>query len=339
MTPRSALAGLACGRTLAGCSGIQSALDPAADQATHIQDIWTLMLWVCGVMYALVLAFLAAALWRARRSLAAPPMAEGHDSPAERPLQRALTGWTGLVVAGLLVLTLGSFLVDRELSRVDTADAVRIRVTGAQWWWKAEYDDPVPANRLVTANELRLPVGRPAIVELRADDVIHSFWIPNLAGKIDLIPGRTNTLTLNPRRVGVFRGQCAEFCGLQHSQMALDARVETPEAFEAWRRAQQAPAREPTTARQARGLQVFLGAACAACHQIRGTPAGGRTGPDLTHLAGRRYLAAGALANDPGGLMAWLHDPQAVKPGNRMPEVKLSPADLDALVAYLGSLA
>jgi cytochrome c oxidase subunit 2 len=337
MKARSLLA-LGLAAALTGCSGIQSALDPAADQAAHIRDVWTLMLWVCGAMYALVLAFLAAALWRARRALPGPPVAEGHESVAERPMQRTLIGWTGLIVVGLLVLTLGSFLVDRELARVDTAEAVRIKVTGAQWWWKAEYDDPVPANRLTTANELRLPAGRPAIVELHADDVIHSFWIPNLAGKTDLIPGRTNTLTLNPRRVGLYRGQCAEFCGLQHSQMALDARVDTPEGYEAWRKAQLAPARPPSTPQQVRGQAVFLATACAGCHQIKGTPAAGQTGPDLTHVASRRSLAAGALANDAQRLFAWLHDPQAVKPGNHMPQVKLSSADLNALVAYLGSL-
>jgi cytochrome c oxidase subunit 2 len=323
---------------LAGCSGAQSALAPAADQASRFMDIWTLMLWVCGAMYALVMLFLGWALWRARRKLAGEPIAEGRLSPAEQPLQRVLFGWGGLIVAGLFLLAAGSFLVDRRLAHAETAQAVRIRVTGQQWWWKVEYQDPRTDRQVVTANELRLPVGRPAVIELVADDVIHSFWIPNLAGKQDLIPGRTNQLVLNPRRTGVFRGQCAEFCGLQHAQMALDAVVDRPEAFEAWRQAQLKPAATPTSPAQVRGQQVFMRSACASCHQITGTDAAGQTGPDLTHVAGRRRIAAGSLPNGPPGLLAWLHDTQDLKPGAQMPEVALSRDDLDDLVAYLASL-
>jgi cytochrome c oxidase subunit 2 len=323
---------------LVGCSGVQSALDPAGDQAARTMDIWRLLLWVCGFMYALVLAFLGWALWRARRALAGEPIADGDQSAAERPMQRALAGWTGLIVIGLVGLAAGSFLVDRSLAQASTANALHVKVTGAQWWWKVEYQDPVAGQQVVTANELRLPAGRPAIVELHSEDVIHSFWIPNLAGKLDLIPGRTNQLVLNPRREGVYRGQCAEFCGLQHAQMALDATVLSPAAFEAWRQAQLKPAEPPQTPQEVRGQQVFMQAACVSCHTITGTDAAGTSGPDLTHLASRRMLAAGALPVDRGGLITWLHDTQAVKPGNHMPVVKLAPGDLDALVAYLGSL-
>lgn len=323
---------------LASCTGVQSALDPAADQAAHTMDIWRLMLWICGGMYALVLVFLGWALWRARRALSGGPTPDGALSANERSLQRVLAGWTGLIVVGLLVLAAGSFLVDRSLAMASTENALRVRVTGAQWWWKVEYLDPTASQQVVTANELRLPVGRPVIVELHADDVIHSFWIPNLAGKQDLIPGRTNQLVINPRRTGVFRGQCAEFCGLQHAQMALDATVESPAAFEAWRVAQLKPAPPPQTPQQVRGQQVFQQGACASCHQITGTDAAGQTGPDLTHFASRRMLAAGALPRDRRNLLAWLHDTQAVKPGARMPVVPLTTAELDDLVAYLGSL-
>jgi cytochrome c oxidase subunit 2 len=323
---------------LAGCSGVQSALDPAADQAADTLDIWRLMLWICGIMYALVLVFLGWALWRARSALAGPPIAEGHESAAERPMQRALAGWTGLIVVGLLVLAAGSFLVDRRLAVASTADPVRIKITGAQWWWKVEYLDRSADQQVVTANELRLPVGRPAVIELHSDDVIHSFWIPNLAGKQDLIPGRTNRLVINPRREGLFRGQCAEFCGLQHAQMALDATVVSPAAFESWKQAQLKPAEPPQGDRLQHGRQVFMNSACASCHQITGTDAAGQNGPDLTHLASRRHLAAGALPVDQPSLIAWLHDTQTVKPGNRMPVVPLSRSQLEDLVAYLGSL-
>jgi cytochrome c oxidase subunit 2 len=324
--------------TLAGCSGVQSVLDPAADQAARTLDIWRLMLWICCAMYALVMVFLGWALWRARRALAGPPVALGDESLAERPMQRALAAWTGLIVVGLFVLAAGSFLVDRRLAMASTAEPVRIKVTGAQWWWKVEYLDPTASQQVVTANELRLPVGRPAVIELHSDDVIHSFWIPNLAGKLDLIPGRTNRLVINPRREGVFRGQCAEFCGLQHAQMALDATVVSPAVFEAWRQAQLKPSTPSQTPQQSHGQQVFMQGACASCHTITGTDAAGTSGPDLTHLVSRRMLAAGALPVDRASLAAWLRDPQAVKPGNHMPVVKLAPGDFDDLVAYLGSL-
>ncbi|MDB5451936.1 MAG: hypothetical protein JWO33_514 [Caulobacteraceae bacterium] len=324
--------------SLAGCSGQQSVLDPAADQAAHITTIWRLMLLVCGVMYALVLLFLAAAIWRARRALAGPPLAADADSPAERSMQNALVGWTGLIIAGLLVLAVGSFLVDRQLALASTRDALHIKVTGTQWWWRVEYQDPTASQQITTANELHLPVGRPAIIELVAEDVIHSFWIPNLAGKQDLVPGRTNSLTLTPRRAGVYRGQCAEFCGLQHAQMALDATVDGPQAFEAWRQRQLQPGATPATPEQQRGQQVFMATGCAGCHQIQGTEAAGQNGPDLTHVAGRRMLAAGALPMDRKDLIAWLHDTQVSKPGNHMPVAPLSSVQLSDLSAYLANL-
>jgi len=329
---------LAPGLVLTGCAGAQSALDPASDQASSVFGIWTLMLWICGVMYALVLTFLALAIWKARRKLAGPPVAEGQRSPAERPLLRLLTGWVGLVVVGLLVLTIGSFLVDRQLAMADQRNMLTVRITGNQWWWRVEYLDPVANRRFVTANELHLPIDRPARIELEAGDVIHSFWAPNLGGKQDLIPGRTNHLLVTPRRIGRYRGQCAEFCGLQHAWMALDVTVEPQAAFNAWTDAQRQAAHAPTTPEQVHGRDVFVGAACASCHQIVGEQASGQTGPDLTHLASRRSLAAGARSLDRESLDAWLRDPQALKPGNHMPLVAARPGERAALVAYLDSL-
>jgi cytochrome c oxidase subunit 2 len=334
---RRAAALLVC-LLLTACKGAQSALDPASEQAAHIDGMWRLLLWVCGIMYALVMAFLAWALWRARRKLAGPPLTDAAESRVDAPMRRALTSWTVLVVAGLLLLSFGSFLVDRSLAEAQSRDAVRIKITGAQWWWRVEYQDPTAAQQVVTANELHLPVGRPALITLDAEDVIHSFWVPNLAGKLDLIPGRTNTLLINPRRVGLFRGQCAEFCGLQHANMALDATVQTPAAFEAWRQAQLKPAVQPTTPEQVRGLGVFMGGACKACHQITGTDAAGQSGPDLTHVASRRTLAAGTRPFARKDLIDWLHDPQSMKPGNHMPQVQLSEAQVSDLATYLESL-
>lgn len=323
---------------LSACSGLQDALDPAADQAARSKDMWDLMLAVSGVMYLLVLGFLGWALWRARRGLEGPPVADGQRSVNDQPLRRTLVGWSVLVIAGLVVLAAGSFLVDRQMALADTRDALKIKITGSQWWWKVEYQDPTTSSEVTTANELHLPVDRPARIELDSTDVIHSFWIPNLAGKLDLIPGRTNYLVINARRPGLYRGQCAEFCGLQHAQMALDATVEKPDAFEAWRRHALSPANIPADANTLHGQQVFMGGACKTCHTITGTDAAGKTGPDLTHLAARRTLAAGALPVSRQNLLAWLHDTQAVKPGNHMPVVHMSDGDLNDLVAYLGSL-
>nr|WP_298726214.1 cytochrome c oxidase subunit II [uncultured Steroidobacter sp.] len=322
---------------LAACSGKQAALDPAADQAATIGSLWTLMLYVCGFMYLLVLIFLGNSLWRARHVLSAEPVIHGSQSTAEKPLRMALGGWFGLILVGLLVLSLGSFLIDRSLANARVDDALKIKITAAQWWWKVEYDAETADKRVVTANELRLPVGRPALLELQADDVIHSFWIPNLGGKQDLIPGRINSLLLTPRREGDYRGQCAEFCGLQHAKMAIDASVMKQSDFDTWQQ-QLAPAAAPSTPEQVRGHEIFMSGPCIACHQIVGTPAAGQTGPDLTHLASRRTIAAGARPYSFEALRDWLRDPQTIKPGNHMPQVQLSDSDLNALTSYLDSL-
>jgi cytochrome c oxidase subunit 2 len=321
---------------LSACSRVQTMLDPAGDQARDIDAVWRTMLAVCGLMYVLVLGFLVWALWRARRSRADALPATGH-TPAESVLERGLTGWAALIVAGLIVLTTVSFLVDRSLAEIGP-DPLRIKVTGNQWWWDVEYRGEGPSGTLTTANELHLPVDRPAVIELVANDVIHSFWVPNLSGKTDLIPGRTNYLAVTPRRVGRFRGQCAEFCGLEHAKMAFDVVVDTPETFEAWRLAQLAAAADPAEPLALRGRQVFTSKACVMCHRIQGTEAGGSTGPDLTHLKSRGTIAAGTLPNTRGDLMAWVADPQGIKPGTTMPRVPLSPDELNAVVAYLETL-
>lgn len=331
-------AGLLLLPLLAGCKGVQSALDPAGEQAARTADLWTIMLWVCGVFYLAVLLFLAAALWRARKRLDLAPVAIGQASPHDRPLQRGLTGWVALVALGLIGLTLASFVIDRQLAFASQDATLKVHITASQWWWKIEYEDPTPGERIVTANELHLPVGRPVFIVLESDDVIHSFWVPNLAGKQDLIPGRINHIVLTPRRMGLFRGQCAEFCGLEHAIMALDATVESPQQFAAWQTAQRQPARPPSNPLLAHGRDVFVSAACASCHAITGEQAFGQVAPNLTHLASRRSIAAGAMPYSKGALAGWLADPQSMKPGNHMPFVALPVADRLALVDYLDSL-
>ena len=192
---------------------------------------------------------------------------------------------------------------------------------------------------MVAANEIHLPVGTAVELALTSPDVIHSFWVPSLAGKVDMVPGRVNRLALRADRAGVYRGQCAEYCGTQHAQMALLVVVETPQAFAAWLRAEAGAARAPDTPERTRGLDAFHLHGCGGCHTIRGTGALGRHGPDLTHLASRRTLAAGTLANDAATMRAWIAHGHAVKPGNLMPSYRhLDGATLDSLVAYLGSL-
>src|SRR5581483_789696 len=225
---------------------------------------------------------------------------------------------------------------DRRLIARDAA--LTIRVTGRQWWWQLDYLDPDANRQFTTANELHLPLGRTVHLELVSDDVIHSFWVPNLAGKRDLIPGRINELELTPRRIGTFRGTCAEFCGLEHAKMAILVKVEDEKSFAAWRERQLSAAAEPRDARSERGRQYFLSTTCAMCHTIRGTTAASRAGPDLTHLAARTTLAAGTLPLNAGSLGAWLADPQRQKPGCNMPAIDIEPEDLDALVGYLMSL-
>jgi cytochrome c oxidase subunit 2 len=332
-----ARAGLLLGPVvLGGCSGVQSIVAPASREAAELYGLLWLMLVVCGFMLALVLLFLGLSLRRRHR-----PIAPGETAvePPDRVLTRSLGIWAGLIVVGLSILITGSFLADRSLAERREDEALTIRVTGHQWWWRVEYPAPSGAGVVETANELRLPVGRTARIELGAGDVIHSFWVPNLAGKTDAIPGRANTLTLTPTRTGWFRGACGEYCGTQHAHMAIDVNVLPPAEFDAWLARQAEDAGEPGgDGVPARGRNLFATGPCAACHVVRGTQASGRAGPDLTHIASRRSLAAGTVPMSRGGLQGWITNPQALKPGTLMPTVPMAPADADAIAAYLSSL-
>jgi cytochrome c oxidase subunit 2 len=308
---------------------LHSMLTPAADQASAIADVWTLMLWICGLVYVAVLAWLGVVL--ATRVRAASS-GVAHDPL----LDKALIAFAVLVVGLLTWLVAASYFTDRRLHA--GKEALSVRITAKQWWWQVEYLDPDPSKRFATANELHLPRDRTVKVELRAGDVIHSFWVPSLSGKEDLIPGHANAILLTPRVAGRFRGQCAEFCGLQHAHMVLDVQVDPPDAFARWEARQRAPAQAALTAAAQSGAQVFAQSACSSCHAIRGTTAGSFVGPDLTHLASRRTLAAGALPMQQGALAAWIADPQRIKPGAGMPAVPLTPAETGAVVAYLMEL-
>jgi cytochrome c oxidase subunit 2 len=215
---------------------------------------------------------------------------------------------------------------------------MQIVITANQWWWDVQYMDPLPSNIFRTANELHLPVGVPVQISLRSNDVIHSFWVPNLAGKQDMIPGRQVDIALKPLRTGVFRAQCAEFCGPQHAHMALDVTVESGADFDRWRRRQLASPPPPSTPLQLAGYRYVTGRQCSGCHAIAGTPANGQTAPDLSHFASRRTIAAGTLPMSRGHLYGWIADPQSSKPGTRMPTIGMGAGELHAVVAYLETL-
>jgi cytochrome c oxidase subunit II len=327
---------IACCLPAAGCGGTQSALDPAGPGAARIGDIWWLMLFVCAGVLVLVMAALVWAIARRRRPAGELASETLRLNPQrERRMGQVVGVSIGITVAILFLFLAASFWIGRELIAPPGEPALSIDVTAQRWWWDVRYTDPVPSRGFTTANEIHIPVGRPVELTLRSVDVIHSFWVPNLQGKKDLIPGQVNTLHLQADRPGVFRGQCAEFCGLQHAHMALYVVAEPEEEFARWQARQRQPAPEPTTDEQRDGLGVFLSSSCVLCHTINGTSAGGVTGPNLTHVASRLSLGAGTLPNTRGHLAGWIVDPQLQKPGNNMPPNLLRPDELQALLSYL----
>lgn len=310
----------------AGCSGRQSALDPAGLYAEEISDLWWLFFSVCMVVYALVLVMLGIALVRRRRA------------SSEKRMTAVVTGAVAATVVILFVLLIASVRTGHALSTTPQEPAVQIVVKAQQWWWDVVYDSPDPPRRFTTANEIVVPVGIPVRLILESRDVIHSLWIPAIHGKRDMIPGYTSELVIRADRAGEFEGQCAEFCGLQHAHMRLVIRALPPEEFARWTAAQVQPARPPDTAEELAGQRVFMSRGCPMCHSISGTDARARTAPDLTHLASRSMIAAGSRPNTPGHLASWIVDPQGIKPGNRMPPNLLRADELNALLTYLRSL-
>jgi cytochrome c oxidase subunit 2 len=269
------------------------------------------------------------------------------------PDRRAKLGWRRLIICGGVVFPLislsalliyGLVTADTIVERTEPA-ALRIEVTGEQFWWRVHYLDEAGGTDAVTANEIHIPAGKPIDVYVKAADVIHSFWVPSLAGKIDMIPGRTNRLRLRVEQPGVWRGQCAEYCGAQHAKMAFHVIADSPPDFALWLARQRRPAPEPIDAFLERGRTLFLSKecgqedCCADCHTIRGTAADGEHAPDLTHVGSRRWIAAGALPNNAGTLAGWIASSQHLKPGSPMPSFdRYTGEDLRALAAYLESL-
>ena len=310
-----------------------SVLNPSSPQTRLIDRLWDAMYLVSAVVFVLVVLALLISAFRRRDGEAAEP-----DPGRERSLTTAVSIATALTVLILFGFLVYDVAVGRQLTRGLGKDALQVRVIGHQWWWELQYRDSVAHNWFTTANELHIPVGRPVALELLSTDVIHSFWPPTVSQKRDLIPGKDNSLWLQADTPGVYRGQCAEYCGQQHAKMAFLVVAQRPDSFASWLAAQRDTALTPTTDLARRGQEVFLASSCVMCHAIAGTPAGSRVGPDLTHLASRRTIAAGTLPNTRGNLAGWIVDPQKIKPGTRMPPNQLQPADLQALLAYLGTL-
>jgi cytochrome c oxidase subunit 2 len=318
--------------------GAHDALIAAGPQAGHIGVLWNVILAVCTIVFCGILLGLVVAIWRSGRGDETTRADVSVLARHERGPYLGVLWAVAVSIALLLAMVIASVVTDRALARLSLVDALHIEVTAHQWWWELQYGGNPESARFTTANELHVPAGRPVVLTLKADDVIHSFWVPSLAGKKDLIPGRTTTLHLQASQPGRYRGQCAEFCGFQHALMAFEVIAETPERFEAWAAGQRRPAVEPADANTRRGQEVFLRSSCVMCHAIEGTSAGARKAPDLTHVGGRTTLAAGTLPNGASEMQRWIADPQRWKPGVNMPASTLSAGDLQALAAYLGSL-
>ncbi|GAB3551615.1 c-type cytochrome [Noviherbaspirillum agri] len=308
-------------------AGLQSALTPKGEHAARIGEM-TWVLFTGGtaifvvVMIVLAIALLGPAHLRARLANRTVIVGAGIVFPV-------------VVLTALLVYT---FIGASALARNEEPAAARIEVMGELWWWRVRYLDPDGKVLFETANEIRIPAGQPVDFLLKSNNVIHSFWVPNLAGKIDTIPGHVNRLRVRADAPGVFRGQCAEYCGTQHAKMSFHVLALTPQAFETWMAAQHAPAVEPRDASLQAAKQYFMHA-CARCHTIRGTEAAGTLGPDLTHVGSRHNIGAGVLPGNVGALAGWIAGNQHIKPGNLMPPFnELSGEGLRSLAHYMESL-
>lgn len=315
---------------LPGLGGSQSVIDPAGPQSGRVNMLWWFFFWACSAIFIAVIGSMLYAVFRARTVHTDP----GQDLRFRRNVTAAVIV-TGVI---LFVFLIASVSTGKALSSLSSNPGVVVEVIGHQWWWEVHYPERTASQTVVTANEIHIPTGIPVLLRTTADEVIHSLWIPNLSGKRDLIPSRMTTTWVQADHPGVFRGQCAEYCGLQHAHMALYVVAEKPAQFAQWLADQRSPVADPSDPQLLRGREVFLSQPCILCHAIRGTPAAGHVAPDLTHLASRRSLAAGTLPNTLGNLGGWITDSQNIKPGSRMPAFNIAPEDLQPLLAYLESL-
>lgn len=305
---------------LAGCSNEQSPLHIGGPSAGRIAALWWWLLGIAVVVWLIVVFLLVWALLL-RRGPDVKPRGGGQKT---------------VVVAGIVLpalILLGVFAaatgVMRAQAQPPQPSALNIEVIGHDWWWEVRYPT------FTTANEIHIPVGQSVHVDLRTADVIHSFWVPSLTSKTDLIPNKDNSTWLQANKAGTYRGQCAEFCGIEHAGMSFLVVAQPAADFDRWMADQEKVPAIPTQGLAARGAQVFQTQSCSSCHTIRGTTADGKVGPDLTHFGSRKELGAGVAPNDPGWLGGWISNSQTIKPGNVMPPQPLSAEDLQAVIAYL----
>jgi len=306
----------------------QTTVFPLSDVARYIQNLYELIFWMAVVVFVGVEGFLLYAIIRFRRRREDEMPAQTHGNT------RLEIAWTVLPSIVLLVIAIPTIPTIFAQDAIPPTASQRIKVIGHQWWWEFQYPD----LGVVTANEFHLPLGETARLDLESADVVHSFWVPRVGGKMDVVPTRTNHLWFTPEKEGEFYGQCVEFCGTQHANMRVRLFVESRESFDKWVRLQRENAVEPASGPAQQGAELFQRSACIGCHTIRGTNARAVAGPDLTHVGGRKTLAAGILDNTPENLKNWIRDPQALKVGSKMPNLGLSDQDAGLLAAYLQSL-
>ena len=321
---------------LSGCTNAPSVLNPQGPAAARIAGLWWLLFGMAMAVLLVVVVFLALALFRRRRApRPADPTTDVTAAPEPRAGARVIV-WAGIIVPAIIlgIVYVATLWTMRALATPAIDQGLTIHVIGRLWWWEVQY----PEQQFTTANEIHIPVDRPVRIVLSSPNVIHSFWVPELHGKMDLVPGQVNTMWIEASEPGVYLGECAEFCGTQHAKMQFLVVAQPPDEFAAWLAQQQQPARAPTDELAQQGHQVFLAANCINCHAIKGTDATGNLGPDLTHLASRRTLGSAIEENNVGNLSGWIVNPQHIKPGNLMPPAELSSVELQALLAYLATL-
>ncbi|MGI8712599.1 MAG: cytochrome c oxidase subunit II [Solirubrobacteraceae bacterium] len=315
---------------LSGC-GRQSILSTRSKPAHDIALLWWWMLAVATIVFAGAIALLVLA-WVRRGTPGLPFFGDREDVP------QAMVLLFGIGVPAVVLVVLFGFsdvyLVGQTSPPNPRSTAMTINVIGHQWWWEMRYD----GGRVITANELHIPVDTRVNIVATSADVIHSFWVPALNRKIDMIPGLRNRVLLDADQTGEYRGQCSQFCGVQHAHMSLHVFAQTPQRFQAWLANEEKPAVSPSSAQARSGQHQFFHDQCSSCHRIAGTSAQGFIGPDLTHLATRTSLAAAEIPNTPRWLTAWIRNPQAIKPGDRMPDLGLNRTQISDLVAYLDGL-
>jgi cytochrome c oxidase subunit II len=331
--PRHALTLAACAVLVAGCGGNngQSTLAPQSRASREIATLWWWMLAIACVVFAGSLTMLAIA-WVRRRREGMPVIEETKGRTTGLVIGFGIV--IPIIVNVALFIVANFFVIRQTEAPAAATTSMTIQVVGRQWFWEVRY----PGTKAVTANEIHIPVRTRVNVVATTGDVIHSFWVPELNRKIDMIPGRRNRVLLYADKPGRYRGQCAEFCGLQHAHMSMFVFAQTPQDYKRWLQNQAAGARAPGTAQQQAGQKAFFSDQCASCHALRGTSASGQVGPDLTHVGSRTTLAALVLPNTPAALSRWIRNPQAVKPGTRMPDLGVSERDVRSLTAYLESL-